>query len=94
MKTALQQAIEHLDRKIVIIKGVMEYNEDAEVVLRILKQERAELIALLPTEQQQIEDAWQSGKKDGRDMGFNGISEHDNSFDYYTKNYDNEQTKS
>ena len=81
MKTALQQAIERLDRKIVIIKGVMEYNEDAEVALLIIEQERADLIALLPIEQQQIEDAWQSGKIDGKNIGFNGIAEHMSSFD-------------
>jgi predicted glycosyltransferase len=94
MKTALQQAIERLDIKIKTVSDVREHNEHADVVLRILKQERAELIALLPIEQQQIEEAWQSGKIDGKNIGFNGIAEHDNSYDYYTKNYDNEQTTS
>ena len=93
-KTALQQSIERVDIKIKTITDIREHNEHAEVVLRILKQEREGLIALLPIEQQQIEDAWQSGKIDGKNIGFNGIAEHISSFDYYTKKYENEQTKS
>lgn len=82
-KTALQQAIEQLDIKIKTIIDVREHNKHADVVLQILKQEREDLITLLPIEQQQIEQAYDDGRADGE----NGTLH----FSYYTKNYDNEQ---
>jgi hypothetical protein len=80
MKTALQQAIEKV--------GTLPISNAQLLAVRKM------LIALLPTEQQQIEDAYNKGHNDGNDIAFNCNPKHTDFNYYYTKNYDNEQTKS
>ena len=87
MKTAIQQAIDKL---------VERYNETSSEM-----QEAAYAIAimdlrsLLPTEREVIEDAWNTGKEDGKDMGYHGRAEHTSAQHYFTTKFnDNEHTKS
>ena len=87
MKTAIQQAIDKL---------VERYNETSSEM-----QEAAYAIAimdlrsLLPTEREVIEEAWNTGKEDGKDMGYHGRAEHTSAQHYFTTKFnDNEHTKS
>lgn len=86
-KTPIQTAIEKL---------VERYNETSSEM-----QEAAYAIAimdlrsLLPTEREVIEDAWNTGKEDGKDMGYHGRAEHTSAQHYFTTKFnDNEHTKS
>jgi len=84
-KTPLQTAIEKL---------VERYNETSSEM-----QEAAYAIAimdlrsLLPTEREVIEEAWNTGKEDGKDMGYHGRAEHTSAQHYFTTKFnDNENT--
>ena len=86
-KTPIQQAIDKL---------VERYNETSSEM-----QEAAYAIAimdlrsLLPTEREVIEEAWNTGKEDGKDMGYHGRAEHTSAQHYFTTKFnDNEHTKS
>lgn len=86
-KTPIQTAIEKL---------VERYNETSSEM-----QEAAYAIAimdlrsLLPTEREVIEEAWNTGKEDGKDMGYHGRAEHTSAQHYFTTKFnDNERTKS
>lgn len=87
MKTPIQQAIDKL---------VERYNETSSEM-----QEAAYAIAimdlrsLLPTEREVIEEAWNTGKEDGKDMSYHGRAEHTSAQHYFTTKFnDNEHTKS
>lgn len=53
------------------------------------------LTALLPTEREVIEEAWYTGKEDGKDMGYHGRAEHTSAQHYFTTKFNtNDTTKS
>lgn len=89
-KTPLQTAIEQIEDE-------MSYSDlgalyDARSAFEWCKNK---LTALLPTEREVIEDAWNTGKEDGKDMGYHGRAEHTSAQHYFTTKFnDNEHTKS
>ena len=85
-KTPIQQAIEQIRAKSKY--QTIQYHLACDENIAILT-------ALLPTEREVIEDAWNTGKEDGKDMGYHGRAEHTSAQHYFTTKFnDNEHTKS
>jgi hypothetical protein len=87
-KTPLQTAIEQIQTK---IAECTEFDNERGAYMTC----KAILTALLPTEREVIEEAWNTGKEDGKDMGYHGRAEHTSAQHYFTTKFnDNEHTKS
>ncbi len=102
-KTAIQQAIERCDYWLKInldllgLKSNSSNKRQELISAKILcyRKMKDELTAILPTEREVIEDAWNTGKEDGKDMGYHGRAEHTSAQHYFTTKFnDNEHTKS
>ncbi len=78
MKTAIQQAIEQIQAKSKY--QTLQYQSACDDCIAILT-------ALLPTEREVIEEAWNTGKEDGKDMGYHGRAEHTSAQHYFTTKY-------
>lgn len=94
MQTPIQQAIEQIEAQIknndnnTSIEGWYKIG-----IKKGLKIALNELTALLPTERDVIEDAWDTGKQDGKDMGYHGRAEHTSANHYFTTKFnDNEKS--
>lgn len=93
MKTPLQQALHRLNEQIDTLNDVKEHAEHADAVLRFLKQERDYLTALLPTEREVIEEAYDAGHEDGDSHHTSDCETYETATNYFTTKFnDNEKT--
>ena len=85
-KTPLQTAIEQITK----FAENLDWDKQVAVTGCIIR-----LNNLLPTERDVIEEAWNTGKEDGKDMGYHGRAEHTSAQHYFTTKFNNnEHTKS
>lgn len=83
-KTPIQQAIEQIQKNAKYT--ALHYQSACDDCIAILTD-------ILPTERDVIEEAWDTGKQDGKDMGYHGRAEHTSANHYFTTKFnDNEKS--
>ena len=89
-KTALHQAIDLIGIKIQAIEGLGGFLEFTAPMQKAFETLKSEITDMIPTERQQIEDAYEEGAEDMAKGEFGSIPTYTSAADYYEKTFNNQ----